>query len=166
MERDALMRMKFGAEGLKPGAGRAIAEAGEGVGLSIDYSQIERVPNSVDAHRLSLWASGQGKGDEVAEGLFRAYFSEGRDIGRVETLVEIGQDAGLDANLLTELFESDRDIERIEAEAEDYRARGIPGVPSHLIERAGMLVGAQTPDAIAAGVTQVEEKLARKAARA
>lgn len=155
MERDVLMRMKFGVDGLRPEATRAISEAAEAVGLSIDYSRIERVPNTVDAHRLSLWANGQGKGDEVAEGLFRAYFNEARNIGEGSVLVEIGADAGMDGALIAELLASNADRLRVENEAEDYRARGVPGVPSHLIERKGMLVGAQTPEALDEAVEKV-----------
>lgn len=155
MERDALMRMKFGPEGVKPEATRAIAEAAEAVGLEIDYNQIERVPNTIDAHRLSRWASGQGKGDDVAEGLFRAYFNQGRDIGERPVLVEIGADAGLDGDLIADLLAGDADRKRVEDAAEDYRARGVPGVPSHLIERKGMLVGAQTAEALEQAVAKV-----------
>ncbi|MBZ6378708.1 hypothetical protein B5C34_11500 [Pacificimonas flava] len=155
MERDALMRMKFGAEGLSRDAGRAISEAAESVGLSIDYSQVERVPNTTDAHRLSKWASGQGVGDEVAEGLFSAYFSRGQDIGQTDVLAEIGAEAGLDADLVRELLASDADRAAVENEAEDFQARGVPGVPAQLIERKGMLVGAQTPEAIAEAVERL-----------
>ena len=156
MERETLMRMKFGPQG----AGRAmvdtIAEAAAGVGLEIDYTQIERVPNTLDAHRLCHWASGQGRGDEIAEALFRAYFSEGRDIGERAVLVEIGTDGGLDGDVLSELFDSDADCAQLTARAEDMRDRGIPGVPSHLIAGKGLLVGAQTPEAFA----EAEERLA------
>jgi hypothetical protein len=38
-------------------------------------------PNTLNAHRLIWLAEQQGVQDAVVEALFRAYFTEGRDIG-------------------------------------------------------------------------------------
>ena len=44
------------------------------------FDHIERTPNTLDAHRLVGLAERQGVQDAVVEALFRAYFTEGRDI--------------------------------------------------------------------------------------
>ena len=147
MDRRDLMRIKFGPDGVRSDVVDAIAEAGERVGLSINYNLVERVPNTLDAHRLSRWAQGQGRGDAAAEALFAAYFEHGRDIGSAFVLQEIAADVGLDPDLVRELLESGADKEIVTAETEDLRDRGIPGVPTHLVGRKKMLVGAQDPGA-------------------
>jgi predicted DsbA family dithiol-disulfide isomerase len=59
---------------------------GEAEGIQFAFENIERTPNTVDAHRLIWLADKQGIQDAVVEGLFRAYFAEGRDIGNRQTL--------------------------------------------------------------------------------
>lgn len=54
------------------------------------------VPNTVDAHRLILFAAERDRQWETADALFRAYFTEGRDLNDREQLVELAADAGLD----------------------------------------------------------------------
>jgi predicted DsbA family dithiol-disulfide isomerase len=44
------------------------------------------VANSFNAHRLIQLAKTKGLGDEAEEGLFRAYFVEGKDFGNLEVL--------------------------------------------------------------------------------
>ena len=46
-----------------------------------NHDKMERTPNTIDAHRLIWLAGQQGKQDDVVEGLFAAYFNEGRDVG-------------------------------------------------------------------------------------
>lgn len=60
----------------------------------------------------------------------RAFFGEGRNIGKPSVLTEIAEEAGLDMPAFTELFESDRPREAVLAEAqigrEQFRVRGTP----------------------------------------
>ena len=58
---------------------RVIA-VGKDEGLDFAFDRIERTPNTLDAHRLIWLADKEGVQDAVVEALFRAYFTEGRDI--------------------------------------------------------------------------------------
>ncbi|MEM9797990.1 MAG: DsbA family oxidoreductase [Pseudomonadota bacterium] len=165
MERRAYLEGKFGG---KDGAVRAYApilEAAEAAGLDIDFGAIERTPNTLDAHRLIHWAGLEGRQTPVATGLFRAYFEEGRDIGDVPTLVEIGAAAGLDAAMLTRLFDSDADADDIRARDAHARARGVTGVPTFVLANQHVLRGAQPTelweqviDEIAANLREAPEE--------
>jgi predicted DsbA family dithiol-disulfide isomerase len=53
-----------------------------------NHDKMERTPNTVEAHRLIRLAGRQGKQDIVVEGLFAAYFNEGRNIGDPTVLAE------------------------------------------------------------------------------
>src|SRR5205807_8630118 len=55
-----------------------VAAAGRSEGLVFNHDKMERTPNTVDAHRLIWLAGQQGKQEVVVEGLFAAYFNEGR----------------------------------------------------------------------------------------
>ena len=58
-----------------------VAAAGEVEGIHFAFDRMERTPKPLDAHRLIWLAEQEGVQDAVVEALFRAYFTEGRDIG-------------------------------------------------------------------------------------
>src|SRR5262245_61026807 len=57
-----------------------VVAVGEAEGIRFAFDRIERTPNTLDAHRLIGLAEKQGVQGAVVEALFRAYFTEGRDI--------------------------------------------------------------------------------------
>src|SRR6056297_3820991 len=66
-----------------------VIAVGESEGIHFAFDKTERTPNTVDAHRLIWLADQHGCQDAVVEGLFRAYFTEGRDIGNQQTLIDV-----------------------------------------------------------------------------
>src|SRR2546426_1052263 len=75
-----------------------MAAAGEAEGIHFSFDRTERTPNTLDAHRLIWLADQQGIQDAVMEALFRAYFTEGRDISDRQTLLDVVAEVGLDRN--------------------------------------------------------------------
>jgi predicted DsbA family dithiol-disulfide isomerase len=153
------LERKFGG---KDGAKRvydAIDQAGDSVGIPFAFRDIERQPNTVDSHRLIDKAGQLGKQDAVVEALFKAYFLDGRDIGDLDTLVEIAAEAGLDADEIRAYLASDEDIDRIRAEDEMARKMGVSGVPCFILNRKYAVSGAQEPDVF----LQAFETVAREA---
>lgn len=86
--------------------GQRVAET---MGLSLVRPDL--VPRSRKAHELLLHAKGSELGRPVLDAIFEAYFLEGRDIGRVDVLVDIATSLGLD---LTE-SKAVLDVDRYEA---------------------------------------------------
>ncbi|MBB4633124.1 DsbA family oxidoreductase [Sphingosinicella soli] len=148
VDRAEFVRAKFGSDERARELGAGVTAAAKGVGLDIDYSRISRIPDTRDAHRLVRWAGGQGRADVVAEGLFRAYFNEGRDIGEAAVLADIGVAAGMDRAILEELLAGDADREVIDAQADRARSMGVSGVPTHIFANKVAVVGAQPVEAL------------------
>jgi len=73
-----------------------VAAAGEAEGIHFAFNRIERTPNTLDAHRLIWPAEPEGVQEAVVEALFRAYFTEGRDISDRQTFLDVVAEAGLD----------------------------------------------------------------------
>ncbi|MGK0266496.1 MAG: putative DsbA family dithiol-disulfide isomerase, partial [Maricaulis sp.] len=111
-------------------------------------------PNTLDAHRILRWAAGQGVADAAAEGLFRAFFADSRDIGDAKTLSEIAGAAGLDAALTAELLASDRDEATIREEEAFFRKLGVTGVPTYIFNGRFAVSGAQEPQILADAIRQ------------
>lgn len=123
-----------------------LVAVGKEEGIQFAFDRIERTPNTLDAHRLISLAERQRVQDAVVEALFRAYFTEGRDISRQETLLEVVAKAGLDRQEAEALLNSDDGLEAItEANALARRLR-VDGVPFFLINSEISLSGAQQPD--------------------
>jgi len=122
----------------------------EGVGADegIDFRFEEAKPaNTFDAHRLLHFAKSEGLGDEIKERLLLAYFTEGRDITDRETLVDLGEEIGLDAEEIRAVLLSD--AYATEVRSDELRARqiGVRGVPFFVIDEKYGVSGAQPPEA-------------------
>lgn len=125
------MRKKFGdgpSDRFK--SMREHLEAGAGdLGINFRFDGIPLRPNTLKAHCVMKWAQGQGKGHQMAEQLFKAFFDEHRDVGNTDVLADIAQSIGMDGSLVTELLESERDTETVQAQLDYFRNLGISGVP-------------------------------------
>lgn len=67
----------------------SLAMAGEATGIRFDNSR--KVHNTIRSHRLVRFADGQGKGGEMIDQLFHAYFEQGRNIADVDVLLELAE---------------------------------------------------------------------------
>ena len=81
--------------------------------------------------------------DAVAEGLFRAYFTEGRDISNHQTLIDVAAEAGLDQEAADTMLNSDEGMNVIQEAGELSRRHGVTGVPFFIINQKLTLSGAQ-----------------------
>ena len=107
MDHVAYMKMKFGDEKGILAAMKPVMEASERLGLWINPALIERVPNTLNAHRLLYWAGLEGAQTPVMSGLMRAHWREGRNISNPDVLAEIGEKAGMDGAMIRRLLATD-----------------------------------------------------------
>lgn len=125
--------------------------AAEGLQYNFDKAV---VANSFDAHRFANLAKKNGKGLEAEESLFKAYFTEGKDISDHDTLIQLGIDIGLDGAVVKQALESDAytiDVQKDIAEAE---ALAIRGVPFFVIDRKYAVSGAQATETFVQALNQ------------
>jgi predicted DsbA family dithiol-disulfide isomerase len=124
-----------------------VAAAGKADGIHFAFDQVERTPNTLDAHRLIWLADKEGVQDAVVEALFRAYFTEGRDISNRQTLIDLVAEAGLERHQAEEVLNRGEGLEAIK-EAEDLsRQFPVDGVPFFIIHGKITLAGAQQAEA-------------------
>lgn len=83
------------------GARRFLTAIGAAEGVEFAFDRINGVPDTLDAHRQVWLAARDGQPAErvadLVERIYRAHFSEGRDIGNRTTLAQLAGEAGLDA---------------------------------------------------------------------
>lgn len=162
MDRKEYMVMRFGSSGGsggKPsGAALAIQDAAKEEGIEIDYSKINRMPNTLDSHRLLKWAAGADCEDAMADILFRRYFTEGQDISDHAVLIEAADEAGMDGKLVADLLASDADKDAIRKEDEMAREMGVTGVPAFILDQKFMIPGAQDPEQMTRIIKKMYDK--------
>jgi len=147
MERSEYLYAKFGSAERATRIYRTIAEAGQSERIAFRFDAIQRMPNSLDAHRLIRFADAFNRQDAIVEALFTAYFVDGEDIGNPAVLGRLAATAGLDSRSVAAYLAGDDD--RAEIAAEDLRARrmSIDAVPCFIIDGQYAISGAQEPEA-------------------
>jgi predicted DsbA family dithiol-disulfide isomerase len=115
-------------------------------GVTMDPDVPQRIPNTLNAHRMIHWAGLEGRQAAMVSALMRAYWVEGRDIGDLSVLADLGKEAGLDRAVVQRLLASDADSDLIESREAHSRQRGVNAVPTFLIAGQYVLSGAQPPE--------------------
>ena len=120
-----------------------VIAVGESEGIHFAFDKIDRTPNTVDAHRLIWLADQSGCQDAVVEALFRAYFTEGHDIGDRQTLINVVAEAGLDRQAVEIMLEGEDGMDVIAQAGEMSQRHGVDSVPFFIIDQKVTLSGAQ-----------------------
>jgi predicted DsbA family dithiol-disulfide isomerase len=154
MPRKDYLERKFGKERLADiHAPLMTAAAAEGV--PYDFDAITVTPNTLDAHRLIRWSHDAGRQHEMAERLFRLYWSEGGDIGKRDVLIKAAADVGLDTTFVHQALETEADLDAVIKEISEAAELGISGVPTFIFGNRYAVVGAQPSEVLASAISRV-----------
>ena len=126
----------------------------ESVGLHYDYDSVHQT-NTVISHELLHYAKAHGRQLDMKERLLKAYFIDGRHVGRIEDLADLAAEIGLDrADVVRALTKHEflADVKADVALANEY---GIQGVPFFVIDGKYGVSGAQDPDTFTQVLNQV-----------
>jgi predicted DsbA family dithiol-disulfide isomerase len=159
LDRQQYMLDKFGAERLQT-IHDPLIEAGQEIGVPYNFDLITRTPNTLDAHRLIRWAHTVERQTELVERLFMAYWSEGKDVGNRDVLAQCAGEAGINAEQIRELLDTEQDVAETHAEIEHATNIGVTGVPTFILAQSYALVGAQSPEVLADAILRVSKEVA------
>jgi predicted DsbA family dithiol-disulfide isomerase len=152
VDRRAYRSAKFGSWQHSQALDAQVATAGRSEGLVFNHDKMDRTPNTVDAHRLIRLAGQQGKQNEVVEGLFAAYFNEGRDVGDPAVLADVGATAGLDRARILVMLASDEGQAEVRSELQRAVNLRVSGVPTVLVDGVPLFSGAIRADLMEAAL--------------
>ena len=141
------LERRFGANA-RAMAGRVV-ETARSEGLVMDYDR-GLAANTLNAHRLMRLAEREHGAETqraVAEKLFEAHFSSGRDVNDPEVLAEIAGTAGMDPQRVRELLASGEGTGEVREEIAAAQRLGVTAVPTFVFDGKYAVQGAQPTSA-------------------
>lgn len=124
------------------------------VGLTYNYDIIQ-MTNTFDAHRLAKFASTKNLEEKLTSRLMKAYFTDGKNLSDIDTLVKLATEVGLDQKQAKEVLVSNQFKDEVSAQIDEARKVGVQGVPFFVINRKYGVSGAQQTEYF----TQVLEQI-------
>lgn len=101
--------------------------------LGLPLGKRKKTYNSRLAQELAKWAESKGRGDPFHEAVFRAYFADGKNIGKADVLVALAKSIGLPEEEARSVLVSRIFKEVVDSDWSRSHALGITAVPTFLI---------------------------------
>ena len=144
INREDYLKYKFGSKlAAKPMYDSMVQEALK-ENLEFNLEEIKITPNTNLSHILSKLAFSKNIGHEVLNKIFKAYFSDGENIGDKDVLVKIAKSSNISEKEIYSLFSSEDEINKINKSDILARSKGINGVPFFEINNKTYISGVQS----------------------
>ena len=140
------MQQKFGNPNGRSSTYKQIEEIGKSLDFDFNFSKTDRIPNTFKAHRL-IWKSREkGYQTKLSEALFKAYFTDGKDIGSNEILIEIASSVGMDPDETKSFLHSNEGGQETADEEMSFIEKSIGAVPTYFVNDKYIIQGGQEPE--------------------
>jgi len=120
----------------------AVTASAKQAGLDYHFDKTV-MTNSFKAHCLIQFAKSKGKGDEMEERLFKAFFTEGKNVSDLDTLTQLAKEIGLNENEISTAFTDDTYAYQVKNDINEAIELGVTGVPFFVLDRKYGISGAQ-----------------------
>ena len=139
-------------KGISVAEGRAMsdhmAKVAKEVGLDFNFDRT--IPaNTFKAHQLIHFAAAKGQQDQAKERLFYAYYTEGQNIGDLDTLVKLAIELGFDSDETRQALHTDAYGEAVRRDEYHAQQINVRGVPFFVFEDKYAVSGAQPTELFA-----------------
>lgn len=120
-----------------------LTSLGSELGFDFNFTDESRMVNTFAAHQLLDWAETQGRQHPLKLALFKAYFSDQKDVSDVDVLANVVASVGLDEAAARTVLESQAHAASVREKQQFWTSRGVSGVPSMVFGGKYLLTGAQ-----------------------
>jgi len=110
--------------------------------LGLPFGDRTMTFNSRLAQELAEWAANEGRENDFHRAVYRAYFSDGLNIGDSAVLVKLAEAAGLPGDGARQVIESRTYRQAVDRDWDRAVRLGVTAVPTFMV-RGKTLVGAQ-----------------------
>jgi predicted DsbA family dithiol-disulfide isomerase len=152
------LEKKFGSREAVEALFDKVRNAGKAYGIDYAFEKIRLRANTLQAHRLLHWAQTEnpdsGKIAALVERLFVAQFQRGEHVGDPAVLVACAAECGYDPKEVADYLASDRDSDEVRRRVAEVQGMGINMVPTFILPGGKIIVGAEDPAILAAGIRE------------
>lgn len=140
------IQRKYGATPEKSAQNRQqLQDIGAALGIAFNFTEDSRIVNSFKAHVLLDHAATKGMQHPLKLALFKAHFTDGKDVSDESVLLDIAQSVGLDRADCEAALHSVAHAKAVRAQEQVWQQHGISGVPSMIFDEKYLITGAQGP---------------------
>jgi len=120
-----------------------LATLGADLGFDFNFNDDARMVNTFLAHQLIEWAGEQGRQSDMKLALFKAHFSDGRNVSDLDTLVDIAVETGFDGAAARTALSGGQMAGNVRAMQKFWTDNGVHGVPAMVFDKKHLVTGAQ-----------------------
>ncbi len=122
------------------------------------FNDHDRASNSHLALLAGEFAKDTGRFEEFHENVFKAFFTDHKDIGQPEILLEIAAESKLKPEELTNVFNNGRYKDRLESAATEAKRLGIRSIPAFVFEEGEIIFGVLSPNSFRDALRSIENR--------
>lgn len=126
-------------------------------GLEWDLEKVV-LANSFKAHQLIQLAKEKGLGDEIEEALFKAHFSESKNIDDENALLEIAESIGIPSIEVRKALDNESYAYAVKQDEMQAQNIGVRGVPFFVFNNKYAVSGAQPAETFLEILQKVEQE--------
>lgn len=115
----------------------------ERMGFTMKRPQVQ--PRTRLAHSAAKWATAKRRFDAFNIALFKSFFQDGRDIGKVKILMQIAEELGMDPAELESALQSESYLHQVLVDEEMAREAEVRAVPAYVLQGKVLAAGVQSP---------------------
>lgn len=121
----------------------------------IKINPVKNLYNSHLALQATEYAQDHGKFHELNEAIFRANFTDGKNIGDLDVLLQLAEEVGLNKEGLRTALQAGTYEERLAAAQAEAQRYGISSTPTFVINGRYKIVGARPLASFRAALEQI-----------
>jgi len=132
-----------------------ITQRGAEVGFTFNFFDTMKIVNTREAHILLEYAHETGKQTELKLALFKAAFTDQKDVSNRQVLLSEIDNLGLDSKEAEVRLDNDTYRDKVISEEKHWQQLGISAVPTVVFNRRSALSGAQPIEAYKQVLTEL-----------
>lgn len=134
-----------------------VSQMGNTAGIRFNFEKAI-ITNTFSAHKILHLAKKYKKANEMEEALFIAHFIEGKNVGGINTLVEIAGSLGIDTDEARKVLTSEEFDDEVKQDFSEAKSHGISGVPFFILNGKYAVSGAQPTEFFAGALQQTYDE--------
>jgi len=136
-----------------------VTEVGKAAGLELNFSKA-LITNTFSAHKILHLAKKHKKANEMEELLFKAHFTDGKDVSDLDVLTSLASQLGISAEETKKTIQSDEFDHEVNQDILEARNNGISSVPFFVLNGKYAVSGAQPSKVFEDALTQTYKESA------